>query len=74
MFYLVEEDHEEDHEEAKRFNVKFSEKENVDIINFAIMEKKDDYNLKILNNPAISATQERLDVSPLFWGEKKYQS
>jgi FkbM family methyltransferase len=70
IFYLIE----ADPEEAARLNSKFKEKDNVDIINNALMEKEGDYNLQILNNPAMSQTEERLDVSPLFWGEKKYQT
>jgi len=70
IFYLIE----ADPEETKRLNIKFREKKNVNIINKAIMEKSGKYNLKILNNPAMSQTEDRLDVSPLFWDEKKYQT
>ena len=70
MFYLIE----ADPEEAKRLKIKFKDKEKVKIFNYAIMQKKGDYQLKILNNPAMSQTEERLDTSPLFWEEKKYQT
>ena len=70
MFYLIE----ADPEEAKNLKLKFKDKQKVNIFNYAIMDKKGTYNLKILNNPAMSQTEERLEISPLFWGEKKYQT
>ena len=70
LFYLIE----ADPDESERLVSKFIKKNNVKIFNKAIMEKKGTYDLKILNNPAMSQTEEREDISPLFWDEKKYQT
>ena len=70
MFYLVE----ADPEEVKRLKIKFKDKKNIDLINLAIMDKKGNLNLQILNNPAMSTSENRLNASPLFWDSKKYQT
>ena len=68
-FYLID----ADKSECSKLKRKYSKFKNVKIFNNAISDKKKTIYLNILKNPAMSSTNLRNSVSPLFWYEKKNQ-
>jgi len=67
--YLIE----AEERESKRLEMRYSKNENIHIIPHAISGENGTLELRILNNPAMSGSYERLDLSPLFWGERSEQ-
>ncbi len=68
-FFLVE----ADPLEAKRLVKKYINEKDISILSCAVGKKNQLLTLNILKNPAMSSTLNRLDNSPLFWGERKNQ-
>lgn len=69
IYYLVE----ADKLEAKRLNEKYRKLKNIFIYHKALGKDYEKLSFNILRNPAMSGFLERRNISPLFWGERKFQ-
>ena len=67
--YLIE----PDKNESNRLKKKYKNKGDIKIFTKGIHHSKRIINLNIFENPAMSSTLVRNDISPLFWGERKKQ-
>jgi FkbM family methyltransferase len=67
--YLVE----PDKDEARRIKKKYKNINDIKIYTEGIHPFKKKINLNIFENPAMSSTLARNNISPLFWGERKRQ-
>lgn len=68
-FILVE----PDNDEYKRLKTKYKSYKDIIVLNDGISDKDEQIPLNIFNNPAMSSTLKRRDISPLFWSTRKKQ-
>ena len=64
---------EPDKEEYNRLKKKYQKFEDIIIRNDGIADKNCKISLNIFDNPAMSSSMNRKNISPLFWGERKSQ-
>lgn len=69
-FYLVE----ADSSEAKRLRKKYKKFKNIKVFSNAISHQDQILKINILKNPAMSGSQIRNSLSPLYWDQRKTQT
>lgn len=68
-FILIE----PDKNEYKRLKTKYRSHKDITVLNEGISDKDEQIQLNIFNNPAMSSTLKRRNISPLFWTIRKKQ-